>query len=143
AEGRFGAVHRTWLDLASPKGRLQLKHPDSGEDLETKKAWGVKQGGAIRLYRPKNPRRIVMGEGIETTLTPLAGNFEPDTAYWAGVDVGDMAGRACRDADGKRHEDRPDMDDLERWQPPDWCEELIYLGETEKAERNTDAKLTR
>ena len=39
--------------------------------------------------------------------------------------------------------DRPDLDDLDCWQPPDWCEELIYLGETEKAERNTNAKLTR
>ena len=84
-----------------------------------------------------------MGEGIETTLTPLAHNFEPDTAYWAGVDVGNMAGKAWRDENGKPVQDRPDLDDLDCWQPPDWCEELIYLGETEKAERNTNAKLTR
>lgn len=143
ADDRFGAVHRTWLDLADPKGRLQLVHPESGKPLETKKSWGVKQGGAIRLYTPARPRRIIMGEGIETTLTPLAHNFEPDTAYWAGVDVGNMAGKAFRDADGKAVQDRPDLLDLECWQPPDWCEELIYLGETEKAERNTNAKLTR
>lgn len=143
ADGRFGAVHRTWLDLTNPKGRLQLTHPDTGKPLETKKAWGTKQGGAIRLYTPQNPRRIIMGEGIETTLTPLAYNFEPDTAYWAGVDVGNMAGKAWRDENGKPVQDRPDLGDLDCWQPPDWCEELIYLGETEKAERNTDAKLTR
>jgi|GEM_PF-602340 len=143
ADGHFGAVHRTWLDLGNPKGRLKLVHPDTGKDLETKKAWGIKQGGAIRLYTPKNPRRIIMGEGIETTLTPLAHDFEPDTAYWAGVDVGNMAGKAWRDESGKAVQDRPDLADLECWQPPEWCEELIFLGETEKAARNTDAKLTR
>lgn len=143
ADGRFGAVHRTWLDLASPKGRLQLKHPDTGKDLETKKAWGIKQGGAIRLYTPADARRIVMGEGIETTLTALAHNFEPETAYWAGVDVGNMVGRARRDDDGKLRQDLPDLDDFDCWQPPDWCAELIYLGETEKAERNTNEKLIR
>jgi hypothetical protein len=143
ADGRFGAVHRTWLDLESPKGRLQLKHPDTGKDLETKKAWGIKQGGAIRLFTPADAGRIVMGEGIETTLTALAHNFEPETAYWAGVDVGNMVGRARRDDDGKLRQDLPDLDDLDCWQPPDWCAELIYLGETEKAERNTNEKLIR
>ena len=140
---RFGAVHRTWLDLTQPKGRLVLNHPDTGKPLETKKSWGIKQGGAIRLYTPEGARRIIMGEGIETTLTPLAHAFEPDTAYWAGVDVGNMAGKALRDAAGKQIPDEPDMTDLDCFQPPDWCEELIYLGETEKAERNTNAKLTR
>lgn len=143
ADDHFGAVHRTWLDLDSPKGRLHLVHPDTGKDLETKKAWGIKQGGAIRLYTPPRPRRIIMGEGIETTLTPLAYDFEPDTAYWAGVDVGNMSGKAWRDENGKAVQDRPDLDDLDCWQPPDWCEELIFLGETEKAARNTNAKLTR
>ena len=143
ADGRFGAVHRTWLDLDQPKGRLILTHPDTGKVLETKKSWGIKQGGAIRLYTPEGARRIIMGEGIETTLTPLAHAFEPDTAYWAGVDVGNMAGKALRDAAGKQIPDEPDMTDLDCFQPPDWCEELIYLGETEKAERNTNAKLTR
>lgn len=143
ADDRFGAVHRTWLDLSQPKGRLQISHPDTGKPVDTKKSWGVKQGGAIRLYTPANPRRIIMGEGIETTLTPLAHNFEPDTAYWAGVDVGNMAGKAGYDETGKTRQDVPDLADIECWQPPVWCEELIYLGETEKSGRNTNDKLTR
>lgn len=142
-DDRFGAVHRTWLDLARPKGRLVLTHPDTGKPLETKKSWGIKQGGAIRLYTPENPRRIIMGEGIETTLTPLAHDFAADTAYWAGVDVGNMSGRARRDAGGKMIQDEPDLDDLDCFQPPAWCEELIFLGEMEKAGRNTSARLTR
>ena len=84
-----------------------------------------------------------MGEGIETTLTALAHNFEPDTAYWAGVDVGNMAGRAARDLKGKPIETEPDLLDLDSFQPPDWCEELIYLGETESGGRNSVAKLSR
>lgn len=143
ADGHFGAVHRTWLDLSNPKGRLQLVHPDTGKDLDTKKTWGIKQGGAIRLFTPDKPRRIIMGEGIETTLTPLAYNLEPETAYWAGVDIGNMVGRARRDDAGKLRQDLPDLDDMDCWQPPDWCEELIYLGETEKAARNTNEKLIR
>ncbi|HTN63540.1 MAG TPA: hypothetical protein VL147_18625 [Devosia sp.] len=143
ADDRFGAVHRTWLDLTQPKGRLQIAHPDTGKPVDTKKSWGVKQGGAIRLYTPAKPRRIIMGEGIETTLTPLAHNFEPDTAYWAGVDVGNMAGKAGYDETGKTRQDVPDIDDIECWQPPAWCEELIFLGETEKSGRNTNDKLTR
>jgi Zinc-binding domain of primase-helicase len=143
ADGRFGAVHRTWLDPADEKGRLRLVHPDTGKELETKKTWGIKQGGAIRLFTPPAPARIVMGEGIETTLTALAHNFEPQTAYWAGVDIGNMSGRARRDGDGKLRPDLPDLDDLDCWQPPGWCAELIYLGETEKAERNTNQKLIR
>lgn len=143
ADGRFGAVHRTWIDLDDAKGRLRLVHPDTGKELETKKTWGIKQGGAIRLYTPEGARRIVMGEGIETTLTALAHNFEPDTAYWAGVDIGNMVGRARRDDDGKLRPDLPDLDDLDCWQPPGWCAELVYLGETEKAERNTNEKLIR
>lgn len=143
ADGYFGAAHRTWLDLDQPKGKLVAIDPAKGEPVDPKKGLGAKQGGAIRLFTPEDPRRIIMGEGIETTLTPLAYNFEPQTAYWAGVDLGNMCGKAARDAEGKRQEDRPDMDDLDCWQVPEWCHELIYLGETESGGRNTDAKLIR
>lgn len=142
-DGRFGAVHRTYLDLDQPNGKLLAFHPETKEPVDPKKSMGTKQGGAIRIYTPESPRRIIMGEGIETTATPLAHNFEPDTAYWAGVDVGNMAGRAARDAKGRAIEGEPDLADLDCFQPPDWCEELIYLGETEAAGRNTVAKLSR
>lgn len=143
ADNRFGAVHRTWLDLDQPNGKLVALHPKTNEPVEVKKSLGIKQGGAIRLYTPENPRRLIMGEGIETTLTALAHNFEPETAYWAGVDVGNMAGKAALDANHKRMEYLPDLDDRDCFLPPDWCEALIYLGETESGGRNTIAKLTR
>lgn len=143
ADGRFGAVHRTWLDLDQPNGKLRVLHPQTGAPVDVKKTLGTKQGGAIRLYTPEDACRIVMGEGIETTLTALAHNFEPKTAYWAGVDVGNMAGKACLDRDHKRIEARPDLDDCDCFLPPEWCEQLIYLGETESGGRNTISKLTR
>lgn len=143
ADGRFGAVHQTWLDLDQPKGKVELVHPDTGLAVPAKKVRGAKKGGAIRLFTPAEATRIVMGEGIETTGTALAHNFEPATAYWAGVDLGNMAGKARRDAAGKQQHDLPDLDDLECFLPPDWCTELVYLAETDTPEHHTTEKIIR
>jgi hypothetical protein len=88
-------------------------------------------------------KRIVMGEGIETTLTALAHNFEPETAYWAGVDLGNMAGRAARAETGGQLWDQPDLDDLDCFLPPDWCEELVYLCDSDEASNHTEEKVIR
>lgn len=140
--GRFGGVHRTWIDLGQPKGRLVLPLTEAGRDRPTKKMLGLKQGGAMMLYTPKNPRRIVMGEGIETTLTPWSHALEPGTAYWAAGDVGNMSGKAFYE-DGKRIEDLPDMAELECFLPPDWCEELVYLGEADAPGKHQREKCVR
>lgn len=142
-DDRFGAVHQTWLDLAQDKGKVVLVDPQTGKPLPAKKVRGTKKGGAIRLFTPPAPRRLVMGEGIETTLTALAHNFEPDTAYWAGVDLGNMAGRARRDAAGKQLQDLPDLDDMECFVAPPWCAELVFLAETDAPEKHTVEKITR
>lgn len=143
-DDRFGAVHQTWLDPTRPKGRAELVDPESGEALATKKVRGTKKGGAIRLFTPAEPRRIIMGEGIETTLTALAHNLEPDTAYWAGVDLGNMVGKARRDEAGKlSRQDVPDLDDTECFLPPAWCQELVYLTETDAPGKDTTAKVIR
>lgn len=143
-DGHFGASHATWLDVHQPKGKAVLgNHPETGKPIASKKVRGAKKGGAIRLYTPARPRRIVMGEGVETTLTALAHNFEPDTAYWAGVDLGNMAGRAMRDADGKLQHGLPDLADTDCFLPPDWAEELIYLCDSDEEEKRTVEKVTR
>lgn len=143
ADGRFGAVHQTWLDPSQPKGRLVLPDDMKGKPRPTKKVLGAKKGGAIRLFTPPAPKRIVMGEGIETTLTAMAHAFEQDTAYWAGVDLGNMSGRAYRGADGKLDHGLPDLDDRDCFLPPDWCEELVYLADGDDADNRTIAKLER
>lgn len=143
-DGSFGASHATWLDLSQPKGKLALPlHPDTNKPMSAKKVRGAKKGGAIRLYTPSAPRRLVMGEGIETTLTALAHNFEADTAYWAGVDLGNMAGRAARDDDGKLQHGWPDMADTECFLPPDWCAEAVYLCDSDETSTHTVEKVTR
>jgi hypothetical protein len=146
----FGAVHQTWLDVSQAKGKLVMRHPtriDSRtgelELLDSKKVRGSIRGGAIRLYTPKTVHRIVMGEGIETTLTAMAHNFEAGTAYWAGVNLGNMSGKAFRDIENHRHEERPDLDDLNCFMPPDWCQELVYLCDSDEPETRTLDKVSR
>ncbi len=141
--GQFGGVHMTWLDLAQPKGKLVLPPDEKGKPRPSKKVRGRKKGGAIPLVTPRGARRIVMGEGIETTLTPFVHALEPDTAYWAGIDVGNMSGKPVRRADGTIVHDEPDMADLDCFLPPDWCEELVYLGEGDDAEVHSREKCLR
>lgn len=133
ADGSFGAIHQTWLDLSEDNGKLKLRHrfkvdKKTGEleALPAKKVVGIKRGGAIRLLTPPSARRMVMGEGIETTLTPLAHAFQSGTAYWCGVDLDNMVGKQLRDG-GKTIWDQPDMTDLDCFLVPDWVEELVYL----------------
>jgi hypothetical protein len=143
ADGTIRAVHQTWLDPTTPSGKLSLPPAEDGRERAIKKVVGSKKGGSIGLYTPRDRRRIVMGEGIETTLTAMAHNFEEGTAYWAGVDLGNMAGRDARDADGGHLWDQPDLDDRDCFLPPDWCEELIYLCDGDDARNHTEEKCIR
>lgn len=142
-DGSFGAVHQTWLDPSRPNGRLVLAPAADGSERPTKKVIGAKKGGSIRLFTPGVPRRIVMGEGIETTLTAMAHNFEQGTAYWAGVDLGNMAGRDARAGDGTHLWGTPDLDDRDCFLPPDWCEELVYLCDSDEPRNHTEEKVIR
>lgn len=141
-DGRFAGVHQTWLDFGQPKGKLVLLDAD-GKDLPAKKVLGVKKGCAIRLFTPDGARRLVMGEGIETTLTAVAHARQADTAYWAGVDLGNMAGKAARNAAGGMVHDQPNMDDHECFLPPDWVVELVYLCDGDEPEKHTVEKVKR
>jgi hypothetical protein len=96
----------------------------------------------IPIFTPKHPRRIVMGEGIETTLTPFCHAFEPDTAYWAAGDLGNMSGKAFYRL-ARRHEDRPDMADFGCFLAPDWCEELVFLAENDEPRKHAIEKCVR
>ncbi len=84
-----------------------------------------------------------MGEGIESTLTPMAHAFEENTAYWAGVDLGNMSGRAARDFDNRVLHAEPDLDDVECFLPPSWCAELVYLCDGDDVESHMMDKIAR
>lgn len=99
ADGRFAALHTTWLDLTEAKGKALVRDPATGEILPAKKVRGSKAGGHIELLARSAPRRLIIGEGIETVLSvwtalERAGWDLGETAFWSSVDLGNLGGRA-------------------------------------------------
>lgn len=142
AAGRVTAVHRTWLDLAQPKGKLVLADPRKpGETLPAKKVLGSKKGGAIRFLNPAGCDTMIMAEGVETTLSALIAEAIPRRyAYWCGVDLGNMAGRMQR-GPGLKFAGLPDLDDGDAWLPPEWVKRLVFVQDGDSDPKLTRAKL--
>lgn len=139
-DGQLSAVHRTWIDLSQPKGRPIIAHPfKAGETVPAKKVYGSKKGGAIRLFTPRAAHTLIMGEGIESTLSalraPLGG-----AAYWAGVDLGNMAGQR-KLGRGLKYAGIPDMTDRDAFVPPPWVRRLVYIQDGDSDPKLTRAKL--
>jgi hypothetical protein len=139
ADSRFCAVHRTWIDLDQPKGKAVITDPVTGEVLQAKKVLGAKKGGAIRLSRGDGSV-LVMGEGIETTLSACVAGAVAGASYWAGVDLGNMAGQRQL-GKGQRFDGIPDLGDAEAFVPPPWVERLIYVQDGDSDPKLTRAKL--
>lgn len=133
------ALHRTWIDLDQPRGKAAISGPD-GAALKVKKGLGSKKGGVIRLQTPREFDTIVMGEGIETTLTALAAGVYPDAAYWCAVDLGNIAGRR-QNGRGLKYAGLPDMSDARAWRPPPWLRRLILIEDGDSEARITRAQL--
>jgi hypothetical protein len=140
ADNRFCAVHRTWLDLDQPKGKAVITDPVTGEVLQAKKVLGAKKGGAIRLSRGDGSV-LVMGEGIETSLTACVAGAVAGASYWAGVDLGNMAGSRVLRGEGMRYAGIPDLDDADAFLPPPWVKHLIFIQDGDSEPRLTRAKL--
>jgi hypothetical protein len=126
AAGKFSALHRTYLDLDQPKGKALIRHPQTGEALDAKKGLGSKKGGAIRLSGARQSATLVMAEGIETTFSAWMANPARDAMFWAGIDLGNMGGRAAR-GKGLRHAGMPDMDDDRAFLPPAGVTRLVFV----------------
>lgn len=135
-------VHLTFIDLDRPKGKAHMVDPNDGKALKAKIMMGSQKQGAIRLFTPTQSKGIVMGEGIETTLTAMQEAFMPGYAYWAGCSLDNMAGGVLVDAEKKRHMDLPDLD-KPAFVPPDWCQELIFLRDGDSDSTATENKLVR
>lgn len=90
-EGRIVGVHRTFL-RRDGAGKAEIE--------PAKKVGGIAWGGAVRLT-PAQPM-MVIGEGIETTLSALASFYEADrgavliegepAAFWSALSLGNLAG---------------------------------------------------
>lgn len=151
-DGKFGGLHLTWLnvttspdDVTAPAPvKAEILDPDSGEVLNAKKMRGSKTGAYIAIVMHDAPRRLVIGEGIETVLSVWtamhqAGRELDDMAFWAAGDLGNLAGRANKtvnhptlkrpNGQSQKVADRfPDIDDP-GLSIPESVQELILLGD--------------
>ncbi|MBW7057298.1 hypothetical protein KY389_11440 [Paracoccus bogoriensis] len=143
ASGALTGVHRTWIDLGQPKGKVVIPHPfKAGETVAAKKVYGSKKGGAIRIHTPRDAEAMVMAEGIETTLSAMVardGQLE-GAAFWAGVDLGNMAG-ARRLGPGLKYAGLPDLTDRDAFVPPQWVKRLVFVQDGDSEPKLTRAKL--
>jgi len=137
-DGRFIGVHRTWVDTSRRKGKPEILHPVSGDRLKVKKALGSVKGGAIRLTPPG--RVLIMGEGIETTLTALLADEPPGASYWAGVSLGNMAGQRQL-GQGMKYAGLPDLGDTEAFVPPAGVDRLVFVQDGDSEPRLTRSQL--
>jgi hypothetical protein len=96
--GRFIGLHATFIDVDRPGEKREIVHPETGELLPPKKVRGNKKGGFIPLTAIRGRRRLVAGEGIETTgsaeVALQAVGAADGVGFMAGVDLGNLAGRA-------------------------------------------------
>lgn len=144
-DGALVAVHQTWVSPTPPHGKAVITHAGEpllidGKPAPAKLVRGSKKGGAIRLHTPRGADTLIMGEGIETTLTALAANAVPGAAYWAGVDLGNMSGVMAK-VPGTRTSGIPDMSDTRAFFPPPWVKRLIFIQDGDSAPKPTRAKL--
>ncbi|MEE2860858.1 MAG: hypothetical protein VYB46_08610 [Pseudomonadota bacterium] len=139
ADGSLTGVHRTWIDLGQPKGKVVAPHPSKpGETVASKKVYGSKKGGAIRIFTPRDAEVMVMAEGIETTLSSMVAAADlARAASWAGVDLGNLAG-ARKLGPGLKFAGIPDLADRDAFVPPAWVRRLVFVQDGD-----SDPKLTR
>ncbi|TBW33371.1 hypothetical protein EYW49_20645 [Siculibacillus lacustris] len=144
ADGRFLAVHQTFLDPVAPRKAL-IADPTTGETRDTagrplyppKKVRGPRGTGIIHLTKPPAPIEVTVGEGIETTASVRdsaidAGRRVDEIAWIVGVSLGNLGGAA---AEAVRHPDglkKPDARGRLRLvripgPEPDWTKPGIVL----------------
>jgi len=137
-------AHCTWIDpnVAGRKAIISDRIDDNkGDPWPAKLIHGSTKGGVITLTFRRSPV-MIMGEGIETTLTAMAADVVPGADYWAGISLGNMAGRMRRDpAKPRTPTGWPDMTDAEAFVPPAWVERLIFIQDGDSAADATRGKL--
>lgn len=136
--GDLTAVHQTWVSATPPHGKAKIAHDETPH--AAKLVRGAKKSGAIRLITPPGAETLVMGEGIETTLSAAVADAVPGAAYWSGVDLGNMSGIMQRVA-GTRWSGLPDMADTRAFVPPAWVKRLIFIMDGDSAHGPTRAQL--
>jgi hypothetical protein len=156
-DGVFSAVHVTYLSSdASRKARVV--DPDTGASLPAKKIRGSKSGGHIVLRGPVEPKRLFIGEGIETVLSVAtallrAGRLRASDAFWSSVDLGNLGGKALasvphpflKTANSRAQKvpgEVPDFDAPGILIPPS-VEDLVLLGDGDSDPFTTEQAMKR
>ena len=167
AEHKFSGLHFTWLDLDREKGKAKIVAPD-GEEFPAKKVRGTKTGGYMLVQGDfASATTTIAAEGRETvqafyTSMIRAGKSIEGTLFLAGIDLGNLAGRAMetvahpflksrppasgRCSTGGRSvrvpNDIPDLD-APAMPVPEQTELLIGLGDGDSDEFTTRQAMTR
>jgi len=136
-DGRFSAVHQTWINPDLPGQKAVILDTETCTAHPAKMVQGSKKGGAIRLTGTACTSVLVMGEGIETTASALVADAVLGASYWAGVDLGNMGGKQ----DG-RHSGLPLLSDHRAFKPPACVNRLIFIQDGDSDEISTRAILT-
>jgi hypothetical protein len=158
ADGKFGGLHTTWLEPTETPAKAELLDPATGEVLPSKKMRGSKIGAHIAIVPVEEPKRLAIGEGIETVLSVWTamrreGRDAAGMAFWAAGDLGNLAGRANQtiahptlkrpNNSALRVPDRfPDPDDA-GLSIPEQVEELILLGDGDSDRFLTECAMER
>lgn len=126
----FGGLHITWL-APNALEKARIVDPDTGEAIGAKKIRGAKAAGRIELVGARHPRRLVLGEGIETALSAWQSEASDGvTAYWSALDLGNLGGPA---AETVQHPSDRLLSGQPRRLPgaaPDWTQPALPLPES-------------
>lgn len=153
----FTALHMTFLS-ADGLAKANIFEPGTGEPLNARKVRGSKAGGHIVLRHCDWPRRLFIGEGIETVLSVATAlratrRLRADDAFWSSIDLGNLGGPAketiahpyLKHRNG--HARRLPGPEPELCGPaiaiPDSVEELVLLGDGDSERVLTETTLER
>ena len=156
-DGRFRALHITYLDRAHAGRKAEIKHPNR-RCPAGKEDPRLKGCGRIELAGAPGARRWIVGEGIETVLSVYvalrdAGSDLSDTAFVAAIDLGNLGGKAVatiahptiRSAAGRAQRIPGPSADLAApgFSVPDDVAEVIVLGDADSDRLATECAIVR
>lgn len=156
--GEFMGLRITWIDPVGLARKAHIIDPDTDAVLPAKKMKGSSRAGHIILRHHDAPRRLFIGEGIETVLSVAtalrrARAFLQDDVFWSSGDLGNLGGPAAgtikhsvlKHANG--HAVRFPSPEPDRTAPaieiPASVQELFLIGDGDSEFEMTDAALER
>lgn len=140
--GQVMAVHQTWVDSSPPHGKATIIY--DGVKEKSKLTRGSVRGNFIPLITPEGADTMVVAEGIENTLAAYIAQppgFE-NAAYWAGVSLGNMAGKMLKpEKRGGPMTGQPDMSAEDAFVPPPWVKRYVYIKDGDSDPVSTQKQL--